>query len=126
MSAPYARYALALCETCDGCGETESESHRMDCPDCLGTGYAEPEKRILNLMSELSEMRYSRDEWSKECETNMALLKLALEAGDQAIRQRDTLVEALETVLDEVRNDYMACKDEVKAALASVKGGSHE
>jgi hypothetical protein len=41
-------------------------------------------------------------------------------------KQRDTLVEALETVLDEVRNDYMACKDEVKAALASVKGGQHE
>jgi septal ring factor EnvC (AmiA/AmiB activator) len=40
--------------------------------------------------------------------------------------QRDALAEALETVLDEVRNDYMACKDEVKAALAAVKGGSHE
>jgi DNA-directed RNA polymerase subunit L len=40
--------------------------------------------------------------------------------------QRDTLAEALETVLDEVRNDYMACKDEVKAALAAVKGGSYE
>jgi hypothetical protein len=40
--------------------------------------------------------------------------------------ERDTLAEALETVLDEVRNDYMACKDEVKAALASVKGGSDE
>jgi len=41
----------------------------------------------------------------------------------EARKQRDTLAEALETVLDEVRNDYMACKDEVKAALAAVKGG---
>jgi hypothetical protein len=120
------RHALALCESCDGCGTTEGDLRNRDCQDCLGTGYASPQKRILNLQSELSETRYELDSWAKQCEANMALLKLALEAGDQAIRQRDTLVEALETVLDEVRNDYMACKDEVKAALASVKGGSHE
>jgi hypothetical protein len=41
----------------------------------------------------------------------------------EARKQRDTLAQALETVLDEVRNDYMACKDEIKAALAAVKGG---
>jgi hypothetical protein len=40
--------------------------------------------------------------------------------------QRDRLAEALEIVLDEVRNDYMACKDEIKAALAAAKGGSDE
>jgi hypothetical protein len=40
--------------------------------------------------------------------------------------QRDRLAEALEIVLDEVRNDYMACKDEIKAALAAAKGGSHD
>jgi hypothetical protein len=41
-------------------------------------------------------------------------------------RERDMLAEALEIVLDEVRNDYMACKDEIKAALAAVKGGSDD
>lgn len=49
-----------------------------------------------------------------------------VDAMDELIQQRDTLAEALETVLDEVRNDYMACKDEVKAALAAVKGGSDD
>jgi hypothetical protein len=56
-----ARYALALCESCEGLGETEAESHRMDCPDCLGTGYVEPQKRILNLQSEISKLRYERN-----------------------------------------------------------------
>jgi hypothetical protein len=41
-------------------------------------------------------------------------------------QQRDMLAEALEIVLNEVRNDYMACKDEIKAALAAAKGGSDE
>jgi hypothetical protein len=41
-------------------------------------------------------------------------------------RERDMLAEALEIVLDEVRNDYMACKDEIKAALAAAKGGSND
>jgi hypothetical protein len=50
-----------------------------------------------------------------------------LEAELTAVtEQRDRLAEALEIVLDEVRNDYMACKDEIKAALTAVKGGSDE
>jgi hypothetical protein len=50
-----------------------------------------------------------------------------LEAELTAVtEQRDRLAEALEIVLDEVRNDYMACKDEIKAALAAAKGGSDE
>ena len=40
--------------------------------------------------------------------------------------QRDRLAEALETVLEEVGGDHMACKAEIKQALAAVKGGSDE
>jgi uncharacterized coiled-coil DUF342 family protein len=70
-------------------------------------------KEAVNLAeSEWDEARSDRDAYYRE---------LA-----DAREQRDMLADALETVLDEVRNDYMACKDEIKAALAAVKGGSHE
>ena len=120
------RFALALCESCNGSGETETESHRMDCPDCLGTGCAEPQKRILNLQSEYSEMRYRRDEWMKECETNMTLLKLALEAGDQAIRQREVYAAALREIMINEEGLHRMGYNPYLIASAALKGGQHE
>jgi PHP family Zn ribbon phosphoesterase len=121
-----ARYALALCESCDGSGETEAESHRMDCPDCLGTGYEEPQKRILNLIIDLIEAGKKRDDWMKECETNMALLKLALEAGDQAIRLRDTYAAALREIMINEEGLHRMGYNPYLIASAALKGGQHE
>ena len=121
-----ARYALAICQSCEGSGETVAESHRMDCPDCLGTGYEEPQKRILNLQSEYSEMRYDRDQWMKECESNMALLKLALEAGDQAIRQREVYAAALREIMINEEDLHRMGYNPYLIASAALKGGQHD
>ena len=120
------KYAIALCQSCEGSGETETESHRMDCPDCLGTGYEEPQKRILNLQSEYSEMRYQRDDWMKECETNMALLKLALEAGDQAIRQREVYAAALREIMINEELLHRMGYNPYLIAREALKGGQHD
>jgi len=40
--------------------------------------------------------------------------------------QRDRLAEALEMVLNEIGEAYLACEDEARETLAAVKGGSHE
>lgn len=121
-----ARYAIALCESCEGLGETEAESHYMDCPDCLGTGYAEPHKRILNLIFDLIETGKQRDNWAKECETNMSLLKLALETGDQAIRQRDTYAVALREIMQNEEGLHRMGYNPYLIASAALKGGQHE
>ena len=120
------KYAIALCQSCEGSGETEAESHRMDCPDCLGTGYAEPHKRILNLIMDLIEAGKQRDEWAKECETNMALLKLALEAGDQAIRQREVYAAALREIMINEEDLHRMGYNPYLIASAALKGGQHD
>jgi hypothetical protein len=121
-----ARYALALCESCNGSGETETESHRMDCPDCLGTGYDEPHKRILNLIMDLIEAGKQRDDWAKECETNMALLKLALKVGDQAIRQREVYAAALREIMINEEGLHRMGYNPYLIASAALKGGQNE
>jgi hypothetical protein len=45
---------------------------------------------------------------------------------DEARDQRDGLAAAVISVLEEVGNDYLGCKDELREALASLKGGSNE
>ena len=52
-------FELKKCEECNGTGETMIEKrlcewHPCECPDCLGTGYEEPAKRIMNLEMDLS------------------------------------------------------------------------
>jgi hypothetical protein len=93
-----ARYALALCESCVGCGMIEGDLHKRDCPDCLGTGYAEPQKRILNLQSEFSEMRY----------------------------QRDTYAAALREIMQNEEGLHRMGYNPYLIASAALKGGSHE
>ncbi len=129
------RHALALCESCDGCGTTEGDLRNRDCQDCLGTGYAEPQKRILNLQSELSQTRHELDSWAKQCDANMRLLKQAFDAGEEAIKQRDTLAEALGYLMQSCESiDCEAMMPaampfayiKAKQALAAVKGGSND
>lgn len=120
------RYALALCESCDGCGTTEGDLRNRDCQDCLGTGYAEPQKRIMNLQSELSETRYELDQWAKQCESNMRLLKQALDAGEEAIKQRDTYATALREIMQNEEGLHRMGYNPYLIASAALKGGSHE
>jgi len=120
------RYALALCESCDGCGTTEGDLRNRDCADCLGTGYASPQKRILNLQSELSETRYELDQWAKQCEANMALLKQSLDAGEEAIKQRDTYAAALCEIMQNEEAMHRMGYNPYLIASAALKGGSHE
>jgi hypothetical protein len=121
-----ARYALALCESCDGCGTTEGDLRNRDCQDCLGTGYAYPQKRILNLQSELSETRHELDSWAKQCESNMALLKDALATGEKAIKQRDTYAAALREIMANEEAMHRMGYNPYLIASAALKGGSHE
>lgn len=121
-----ARHALALCESCDGCGTTEGDLRNRDCIDCLGTGYAAPQKRILNLQSEFSEMRYQRDDWAKQCESNMRLLKQSLDAGEEAIKQRDTYAAALRDIMQNEEAMHRMGYNPYLIASEALKGGSHE
>jgi uncharacterized coiled-coil protein SlyX len=45
---------LKPCEECQGTGETMIEKHDCDCPDCLGTGLEQPQRRIMQLECELA------------------------------------------------------------------------
>jgi hypothetical protein len=115
-----ARYALALCESCEGLGETEAESHRMDCPDCLGTGYEEPAKRIMNLERELAEAREQRCQAINDYET--AVLR-----EHRMQEQRDTLAKACRKIDDILPSGTTnPILIEFRAALSAVEGGSHE
>jgi DnaJ-class molecular chaperone len=42
-------FKLKPCEECNGTGDAHHQGHDYDCPYCLGTGYEEPAKRIMNL-----------------------------------------------------------------------------
>jgi chromosome segregation ATPase len=97
--------------------------------------YALQNQLVDQLSKDLTEARAEAKKWKDNHDNQVKinqLLRDRPDLGDRAksvdalIKQRDAVVEALETVLDEVRNDYMACKDEIKAALAAVKGSQHE
>ena len=92
------KYALVLCQSCEGSGETEAESHRMDCPDCLGTGYDEPHKRILNLIIDL------------------------IEAG----KKRDTYAAALREIMINEEGLHRMGYNPYLIASAALKGGQHD
>jgi hypothetical protein len=55
--------------------------------------------------------------------SDIAWNKLRDERND-AIEQRDRLAEALEMVLNEIGEAYLACEDEARETLAAVKGGT--
>jgi hypothetical protein len=48
---------LNPCEECKGTGETIIEKHNCDCPDCLGTGLEQPQKRIMQLEYQLADAK---------------------------------------------------------------------
>ncbi len=121
------RYALALCESCDGCGTTEGDLRNRDCQDCLGTGYAYPQKRILNLQSELSETIKQRDALAEALRGPVNAAKAADSPSWSEPGESGWYVEEYERT--NAKNWLANTKNwlpEAIEALAAVKGGSHE
>lgn len=71
------------------------------------------QEQIEQLERELIEARKEREQWADECDKNAALLKEAVELGELAIRQRDTLESALRSLMDE-HDDFAAQYNQVK------------
>jgi RecJ-like exonuclease len=80
-------FQLKHCEECKGTGIVLIEKHDCDCPDCLGTGYEEPAKRIMNLESMLNEHKMALK--SSDAHNNDLAQKLEI-----AWEQRDRLAKA--------------------------------
>lgn len=102
------------------------EKHLYDCPDCLGTGYEEPAKRIMNL--ELMLNQHKETLKSSDAHNNELAQQLEI-----AWEQRDRLAEALRQIKSELgvpQPEYPApIANAVKIAdeaLAAVEGGSDE
>jgi len=125
---------LKPCEECQGTSETIIEKHLCDCPDCLGTGYEEPAKRIIQLERELTEAK------QKEAMLTNTIINdryVARQEGLQLERelaeareQRDTLAEALEEItnvaerVDGWESFPSDPIDRAREALAAVQGGT--
>jgi len=117
-------FELKPCPQCKGTGDAHHQGHDYDCGDCLGTGYEEPQGRIINLELMLNEHKMALKSsdahnnelaqkleiaWEQRDELlryNEAFRKETLicadcdairkEEYDQAIEQRDRLAEALQ------------------------------
>jgi RecJ-like exonuclease len=83
-------FKLKPCEECNGTGIALIEKHDCDCPDCLGTGYEEPAKRIMNL--ELMLNQHKETLKSSDAHNNELAQQLEI-----AWEQRDRLAEAIIT-----------------------------
>jgi hypothetical protein len=118
-------FELKPCEECNGTGDAHHQGHDYDCPDCLGTGYEEPQGRIVNLELMLNEHKMALK--SSDAHNNELAQKLEI-----AWEQRDRLAEALRSLI-EFPMIMVECIDggsehlsECEKALAAVEGGSHE
>jgi transposase len=86
-------FKLKPCEECNGTGDAHHQGHDYDCPDCLGTGYEEPAKRIMNL--ELKLNGYNVLLQSSDTRYYKIAQKLEI-----ALEQRDRLAAVLQRIRD--------------------------
>jgi hypothetical protein len=77
-------FQLKPCEECKGTGDAHHQGHDYDCPDCLGTGFEEPAKRIMNL--ELMLKQHKETLKSSDAHNNELAQKFEI-----ALEQRDRL-----------------------------------
>jgi RecJ-like exonuclease len=121
---------LKTCEECQGTGETIIEKHNCDCPDCLGTGLEQPQKRIMQLECELAKAR-------EQIEANHKGVEMLERMVYEARTQRDAFAEALRKCVLWAECLSMRCErdrdninwsylNDARKTLAAVKGGSHE
>jgi len=113
-------FKLKSCEECKGTGDAHHQDHYYDCGDCLGTGYEEPQGRIINLELMLNEHKMALK--SSDAHNNDLAQKLEI-----AWEQRDRLAEALKELLTTGDNGYGTPTDKAwemaEQAFAAVKGG---
>lgn len=88
----YKLFTLKPCEECKGTGDAHHQGHDYDCGDCLGTGYEEPVKRIMNLEQELNAVTEQRD---KEREIYQKSYSAELARSNHYKQQWDRMAEAL-------------------------------
>jgi hypothetical protein len=93
-------FELKPCPQCKGTAEAYHLGHNFDCPDCLGTGYEEPAKRIMNL--ELMLKQHKEALKSSDAHNNELAQKLEV-----AWEQRDELLRYNE----EFRKETLICAD---------------
>jgi hypothetical protein len=93
-------FELKPCPQCKGTGDAHHQGHDYDCPDCLGTSYEEPAKRIINLESELTAAR------AKLTDTLTAMAML----GDKHEEEMDAARAEIERLRDH-------CRIKVKALI---------
>jgi len=77
-------FELKPCPQCKGTGDAHHQGHYYDCGDCLGTGYEEPQGRIINLELMLNEHKMALK--SSDAHNNELAQKLEI-----AWEQRDRL-----------------------------------
>ena len=95
-------FELKLCEECMGTGDAHHQGHDYDCGDCLGTGYEEPAKRIMNLELMLNEHKMALK--SSDAHNNELAQKLEI-----AWEQRDRLMEAMTRIVNIYENPEKGC-----------------
>jgi len=91
-------FKLKPCEECNWTGDAHSQGHDYDCPDCLGTGFEEPAKRIMNL--ELMLNQHKETLKSSDAHNNELAQKFEI-----ALEQRDRLAVALNKCRDRVTGE---------------------
>jgi hypothetical protein len=82
-------FKLKPCEECNGTGEAHHQGQDYDCPDCLGTGYEEPAKRIMNLelmLNQHKETLKSSDAYNNELEQKFEITLVQRDAMAEALR----------------------------------------
>jgi len=84
-------FELKPCPQCKGTGDAHHQGHDYDCGDCLGTGFEEPVKRIMNLELMLNEHKMALK--SSDAHNNELAQKFEI-----ALEQRDRLAEALKNI----------------------------
>jgi hypothetical protein len=93
-------FELKPCPQCKGTGDAHHQGHDYDCGDCLGTGYEEPQGRIINLELMLNEHKMALK--SSDAHNNELAQKLEI-----AWEQRDELLRYNE----EFRKETLICAD---------------
>jgi len=102
---------LKPCEECQGTGETTIEKHNCDCPDCLGTGLEQPQKRIMQLESELAAKTAEFDRLNESLAKNKRLFTNSLADGIiesqlKRIKQLEDDLSLANQKMDKMKKEY--------------------
>jgi len=88
-------FELKPCPQCKGTGDAHHQGHDYDCGDCLGTGYEEPQGRIINLELMLNEHKMALKLSDAHNNELAQKLEIAWEQRDEALEYADKLAQGL-------------------------------